>query len=115
MIVVLARDLIISSRIAEAAVVAGRAMLRIDDPTELPEPGIVGLVFVDWGDRQPGWAAALDAWLADTTKEHRPRVVLFGPHTDLAAHEAARAAGLGPMTARSKLVRDLPSLVEKAV
>ena len=39
------------------------------------------------------------------------RVVLFGPHTDLAAHGAAREAGLGPMWARSKLVAELPDLL----
>jgi hypothetical protein len=38
-------------------------------------------------------------------------VVLFGPHTDLAAHAEARAAGLGPMLARSKLLADLPTLL----
>ena len=39
------------------------------------------------------------------------RVILFGRHTDLEAHADARAAGLGPMWARSKLVAELPQLM----
>ena len=35
-------------------------------------------------------------------------IILFGPHTDLDAHAAAREAGLGPMRARSALVAGLP-------
>ena len=41
-----------------------------------------------------------------------PRLILFGPHTDLEAHADARAAGLGPMWARSKLVAELQALME---
>ncbi len=43
-----------------------------------------------------------------------PRLILYGPHTDLVAHAAASAAGLGPMLARSKLVASLPSLFDGA-
>ena len=43
--------------------------------------------------------------------EHTVRVVVFGPHTDLEAHAAARAAGIGPMMARSKLVTSLAELL----
>lgn len=111
MIVVLARDLIITSRIAEVAAHAGRTLLRIDDPAELPEPDGVELAFVDWADRQPSWPATLREWLHRASRAHRPRLVLFGPHTDLEAHQAARAAGLGPMMARSRLVSGLPELV----
>jgi hypothetical protein len=110
-IVLVARDLIVTSRIAEAAERAGRAILRTDDPSALPNPDSVDLVLVDWGDRQPSWSGALTAWLRESTARRRPRVILFGPHTDLVAHADARAAGLGPMLARSKLVRDLPTLV----
>jgi hypothetical protein len=110
-IVVLARDLIIASRFAEAAARARVTMLRIDDPTELPEPDRVRHLFVDWGSRGADWPAALDAWLARAGEAHRPSITLFGPHTDLAAHADARAAGLGPMMARSKLVSRLPELL----
>ena len=62
------------------------------------------MVLVDWSARQADWADRL-----------RPptiaRMNLFGPHTDLEAHPAARDAGLGPMWARSKLVAQLGTLV----
>ena len=61
------------------------------------------LVLVDWSAREPSWADALRGSTA--------RVILFGRHTDLEAHTEARAAGLGPMWARSKLITELPSLV----
>jgi hypothetical protein len=41
------------------------------------------------------------------------RVILFGRHTDLEAHAAAREAGLGPMWARSKLVTELSDLIAR--
>lgn len=111
MIVVLARDLIIATRIADAAARIGRSTLRIDDPAALPEPDGVRLAFVDWAEREAGWATALRDWMARATKPDRARIVLFGPHTDLDAHRAARDARLGPMIARSKLVGDLAELV----
>lgn len=111
MIVVLARDLIIASRFAEAAARERVTMLRIDHPSELPEPERVRRLFVDWGARGQDWATLICAWLARGSEAHRPSVTLFGPHTDLEAHADARAAGLGPMMARSKLVGRLPELL----
>lgn len=111
MIVVLARDLIVTSRIAEAASRAGSTVLRIDDPADLPEPDRVRRLLVDWDARQPDWAAALRQWCDIAGEAHRPEVVLFGPHTDLEAHREARAAGLGPMLARSRMISRLPELV----
>jgi hypothetical protein len=111
MIVVLARDLIIASRFAEAAARERVTMLRIDHPSELPETDRVRRLFVDWGTREQDWATLIRAWLARGSEAHRPSVTLFGPHTDLAAHADARAAGLGPMMARSRLVRELSQLV----
>jgi hypothetical protein len=61
-------------------------------------------VLVDWSARQPHWADAL-------RRLSGPRLVLFGPHTDLEAHAAARDAGLGPMWARSRLLSGLASLL----
>jgi hypothetical protein len=110
-IVVLAPDLIIASRFAEAAARARVTMLRIDHPSELPEPDRVHRLFVDWGARADDWAPSIRAWLARGSEAHRPSVTVFGPHTDLGAHADARAAGLGPMMARSKLVAELPKLI----
>jgi sirohydrochlorin ferrochelatase len=71
----------------------------------------VRVLLVDWGSREPDWSATLQAWREAAPAEERPDIVLFGPHTDLAAHAAAREAGLGPMRARSALVAALPGLL----
>lgn len=95
-------DLMLYSRIEGAAAAAGASLVRVDSPADLPAD--LDLVLVDWSARQPDWA--------DTLRDRtRSRVILFGQHTDLAAHADARAAGLGPMWARSKLITELPSLV----
>jgi hypothetical protein len=95
-------DLLLYSRIEAAARSAGADLVRVDDPHELPVE--LDLVLVDWSARQPGWAEALGG--------RGGRVILFGPHVDLDAHADARASGLGPMMARSKLVADLGPLMD---
>lgn len=95
-------DLILFSRIAAAAEATGTEVIRVDAPAQLPAD--LDLVLVDWSARRPDWADALRSRRAG-------RIMLFGPHTDLEAHAAARAAGLGPMWARSKLVAALPDLL----
>jgi hypothetical protein len=98
-------DLMLFSRIESAAAAAGTPLLRVDSPAELPDA--LDLVLVDWSARGADWTDALRASRAS-------RVILFGPHTDRTAHASARAAGLGPMWARSKLVAELPGLFEPA-
>jgi hypothetical protein len=105
------RDLLLGSRIAGAAARSGRELLRVDDPADLPEASSVELLFVDWADREPAWADQLSAYLANAPESQRPRLVLFGPHTDLEAHRDARNAGLGPMLSRSKLIATLTQLL----
>ncbi|CAN5685691.1 hypothetical protein BH24ACT5_BH24ACT5_12900 [soil metagenome] len=95
-------DIMLYSRIDSAATAAGASLIRVDIPSVLPDD--LDLVLVDWSARQADWADALLARAAT-------RVILFGQHTDLEAHAAARAAGLGPMWARSKLLTSLPSLL----
>lgn len=112
LVAIVARDLIIATRIADAATAAGHDVVRVDRPEELPPGDGVALAFVDWGAREPDWGGQLLAWAA--TSRFKPRLVLFGPHTDLAAHAEARAAGIGPMLARSKLVAGLGRLVREA-
>ncbi len=94
-------DLMLYSRIESAATAAGATLIRVDSPSDLPDD--LDLVLVDWSARQPDWADALRARTGQ-------RVILFGQHTDLGAHAAARAAGLGPMWARSRVLRTLPRL-----
>jgi hypothetical protein len=93
------RDLMLFSRIESAA--RGATLVRVDRPSDLPPD--FDLVLVDWSAREPDWAHALATLAAG-------RILLFGPHTDLEAHADARAAGLGPMWARSKLIAELPAL-----
>ncbi len=95
-------DLILYSRIESAATGAGALLVRVDSPFDLPDD--LDVVLVDWSARQPDWNDAL----RDQTAS---RVILFGQHTDLEAHADARAAGLGPMWARSRLLNELAGLV----
>lgn len=109
-VAVVARDLMIATRIADAGARVRVEVLRFDDPSQLPSPDEVRLVLVDWSERRPGWGSELLAWCR-ATPQSTPRVILFGPHTDLEAHAAARAAGLGPMWARSKLLSEIATLL----
>ena len=93
----------------DAATRAGVPLIRVDQPADLPAAFTVRLVLVDWAQRGPEWAKHLAAWQRNS--EPGPRVVLFGPHTDLAAHAEARAAGLGPMLARSNLLTHLDRIL----
>jgi len=101
-------DLMLFSRIDSAAAALDVSLLRVDAPADLPVDVAPDLVLVDWSARSSEWADSLVSW-----QESVPgaRLILFGPHTDLEAHAAARQAGLGPMWARSKLVLELPALL----
>jgi hypothetical protein len=103
------RDLMFWSRIWEAGSRAGAELIRVDSPTDLPPPDQVDLVLVDWGDRSSEWGDQLTDWVGSGATP--PPLIIFGPHTDLDAHAAARSAGLGPMWARSRLLRDLPTVI----
>lgn len=110
-VVLLGRDLITASRIAESMARAGLELLRVEDPADLPRATLVDVLLVDWGDRRPDWGTSVPAWCSGAPESAGPTVILFGPHTDLMAHAEAQAAGLGPMRARSKLFADLPNLL----
>ena len=97
-------DLMLYSRIESAARVTGVDLRRVESPADVPAGA--DLVLVDWADRRPEWAESLRAMPG--------RVIVFGPHTDLEAHAAAREAGLGPMWARSKLLSSLGDLMAPA-
>jgi hypothetical protein len=100
-VVAVLTDLMLYSRIESAASVAGVELARVDSPDRIPPDA--ELVLVDWSERRPDWGRALQPTAGR-------RMIAFGPHTDLQAHADARAAGVGPMWARSKLVADLPDL-----
>jgi hypothetical protein len=108
---VVARAHMIATPNADAGAPAGVDVQRFDDPDQLPPAADVSLVLVAWDERRPDWGERLVAWQAAPPGFHQPRLILFGPHVDLEAHAAARAAGLGPMWARSKLLSTLPVLM----
>jgi hypothetical protein len=110
LVAIVGRDLIIATRIGEAAVAAGHEVVRVDSPDCLPPAADVSVAFIAWDERHPDWGGALIRW-ASSAGSVGPRLVVFGPHTDLAAHAEARSAGIGPMMARSKLVQSLPELL----
>lgn len=109
--VLVSRELLFATRLREIMARAGVELLRVDDPSRLPAPATTRLVLVDWAERTPAWGPELSRWLGTAAAEAQPRLILFGPHTDLQAHAAARGAGLGPMWARSRLVKALPELL----
>ncbi len=98
-------DLMLFSRIDAAATAASAHLVRVDSVDDLTDAVAFDLILVDWSERSATWASRL----ADRT-DPRSRLVLFGRHTDLEAHRAARDAGLGPMWARSRLVGHLSEL-----
>ncbi len=98
-------DLMLYSRIESAASAAGASLIRVDSPADLPDD--VDLVLVDWSARQPLWGGALVSWRDSSSA----RLIMFGQHTDLEAHAAARAVGMGPMWARSRLLSQLSDLL----
>lgn len=104
-------DLLLYSRLESAASAAGVQLTRADHPSMLPPATEVDLLLVDWSARDAAWADALGRW---RTAAPATRVILFGPHTDLDAHRAARDAGLGPMWARSKLLTELRTVLAVA-
>jgi hypothetical protein len=101
----------LASRILGQVSAAGHTGELVADPSALPPADQLDLLFVNWADREASWADGLAGWRDRIPLQDRPRVILYGPHTDLDAHAAARSAGLGPMVARSKLVADLPRLI----
>jgi hypothetical protein len=103
-------DLITASKIESAVRAAGGTFVRCDTFGELPDPETVDLLVVDWGSRRNAWAADIITWRAPAIGAP-PRIVVFGPHTDLEAHAAAKAAGLGPMRARSAVFHDVASFL----
>lgn len=112
----LVRDLITASKIESSVAASHASLARVESPSQLPPASDVDVLVVDWGDRQPEWGSAIAAW-RDTASigrdDRSPRVILFGPHTDLAAHAAARDAGLGPMRARSAFFGSLLELLQR--
>ena len=112
-VVAIVPELMTAARLESIVSTAGGSFTRLDAPGALPPAAEVDLLLVDWGSRDPSWAAELTEWRGAFEAGHGPRIVLFGPHTDLDAHATARASGLGPMLARSALFGSLASLLDE--
>lgn len=110
--VLVSNELLFASRIMDAAARAGEELLHVDAADQLPSAASVRLALVDWSGPAPMLPEVITAWLETAPSGQRPRVILFGPHTDLEGHASARAAGLGPMWARSKLLHELDGLFQ---
>lgn len=110
LVVAVGRDLIAGTRITDAARAAGYAATRADQVSNLPAPSEVAVAVIDWSERDESWGAWLRSW--QDAGDPRPRLVLFGPHTDLVAHAEARRHGLGPVMARSRLFTSLGTLFD---
>jgi CheY-like chemotaxis protein len=70
------------------------------------------LVLLDLAAQGTDVPAAIRALKADPATSIVP-VIAFGPHLDVAAHAAARAAGADAVVANSKLAFDLPGLLAR--
>jgi hypothetical protein len=105
----MARDLMTVSRLESLVSSAGGRLTRVDGPHGLPPADSTDLLLVDWSERDANWGTLITDWREAATSA--PRIVLFGPHTDLEAHAAAQASGLGPMKARSALLAGLPAIL----
>ena len=112
-VVAIGTDLLIGSKLESVSMAAGADFARVAGPGGLPSAPQIDLLLVDWSDATPDWASALAEWRA-AAGTFAPRMYVFGPHTDLAAHAQVRAAGLGPMRARSWILSQLPTLVASA-
>jgi hypothetical protein len=110
-VVLVARDLIVTSRIAATLALWGGVLLRIDSPAELPPPDDVRLLLVSWDERQPGWGESIAAWRDAGPKVGQSRVILFGSHRDVDGHRAAREHRISPVLARSALPGSLAKIV----
>ena len=95
-------DLMLFSRIESAATAAEASLVRVDSPADQS---------TRTRSRPSGRSARQPEWTDALRGPTHPRVILFGQHTDLEAHADARAAGLGPMWARSKLIGTLAALL----
>jgi hypothetical protein len=89
------------SRILSVAAAMETACTRYERLEDLPRLRPSDLLVVAWDERAPDWAAALAA--GDIGKPGGPQLLLCGPHTDIAAHLEARAHGIGPVVARSRV------------
>jgi hypothetical protein len=95
-------DLMLASRVRTSLVASGH---EVEQDTELPdELDGVDLVVAD-----------LDAVAPEALGDLEVPVIGFYQHTDTETRERAEVAGLAFAVPRSRMVRELPELVERAL
>lgn len=112
--VALAPDLMFGARIRAAANTAGVPLTLVRSAAELQQQAAgARLVLIDLDARGVDVPAAVAALRADA-RTAAATVVVFGPHVDGAALQAARRAGADVVLARSAFVGRLPDLMRRA-
>jgi len=109
-IVLVATDLMRQSRVAEAARALGYAVAvatTIDEAREALRASATEVVILDLQAEGLPWREAL-------AEAGSVPVIAFGQHTKPDILRAARAAGCRLAVPRSRLVEQLPQLIEKA-
>ena len=108
LVLILARDLLLASRVTAAAAAVNVPCRVVRDPAQLA--GLEGeKLIVDLN--QPNTIEAAAAWRARTG---RP-VIGFVSHVDGDTVKAARAAGLDRVIARGQFVQILPELLTETI
>ncbi len=114
-VIAVVEDLLFSSRIREAARVAGvevKTARRTEDVAAALRAGSP-LVLVDADSDRLPWAEAIAAVRADPSLAAVP-IVAFFSHVHADRAEAARSAGASRVLARSAFVQELPRLLAAA-
>src|SRR3954452_8453249 len=103
-VIALVRDLLFASKITATAAAAGTSVTLVRDPAKLAgRPGVRLIVDLNL----EGAIEAAQAWKGETGRE----AIGFVSHVDTATIDAARAAGIDRVLARSRFVELLPDLV----
>jgi len=109
-IVLVATDLMRQSRVAEAARALGYAVAvatTIDEAREALHAGAGAIVILDLQAEGLPWRDVV-------TAAGSVPVIAFGQHTRAGVLRAAKAAGCRIVVPRSRLVEELPQLIERA-
>jgi CheY-like chemotaxis protein len=112
-VLVVDTDLFFVTRIVETLRHAGyeaRAVRDLVALTQALEDGQTGAVLVNLAARGVDWNSAITAAHAAGIP-----IVAYGPHVDMALHEAARQAGADRVIANSKLAGDLSAIMARVV
>lgn len=109
-VLALVTNLMFSTRIGELASTMGGLVTLVSSNEELVKKLEINpsLIILDLTAVQPGWKEVVAK-----AKEAGVPVLAYGPHVDVEAFEAAKAAGCDEVVANSKFSIDLPNILKK--